>query len=88
MKAGLPHRFVMRMWGGVVLVAGVSAVLGYLLFNNASGGVTGFAHAFATGAAICMVADTMLPEAFQREEPLVGIVVALGFILGFGLSLL
>jgi ZIP family zinc transporter len=75
------------MWSGVVLVAGISAMLGYVLFNSGSDGVVGFGQAFATGAALCMVADTQLPEAFQRDEPLVGIVIALGFILGFSLSI-
>lgn len=86
-KAGVQNRLVVRMWSGVVLVAGISAMLGYVLFNSASDGVVGFGQAFATGAALCMVADTMLPEAFQRDEPLVGIVIALGFILGFSLSI-
>jgi len=86
-NAGLPEAFVRRLWIGVMLVAGTSAVVGYALFNNASAGVQGFGHAFATGAAMCMLAETILPEAFRRDEPLVGIVVALGFILGFGLSL-
>jgi ZIP family zinc transporter len=86
-KAGLPNGFVRRLWIGVMIVAGISAALGYALFNGASGGVQGFGHALATGAAVCMLANTILPEAFRRDEPLVGIVVALGFILGFGLSL-
>ena len=86
-RAGRSNRFILRMWTLVEIAAAVSAAAGYLVFNGASHGVVGFAHAFATGAAVCMLADTMLPEAFEREDPVVGIVIALGFILGFGLSL-
>src|SRR3989442_271502 len=87
-RAGRSDRFVLRMWTLVAIAAAVSAASGYLVFNGASHGVVGFAHAFATGAAVCMLADTMLPEVFEREDPAVGIVIAVGFILGFGLSLL
>jgi ZIP family zinc transporter len=87
-RAGRSPRFVLRTWTAVAVGAGISAALGYALFNGASDGVVGFGHAAMTGAALCMLADTMLPEAFGREDPMTGIVIALGFILGFGLSLL
>jgi ZIP family zinc transporter len=86
-RAGRSDRLIMRLWSVVVLVAGASAALTYLIFNGVSDGAVGAGHAFATGAAVCMLADTLLAGAFEREEPLMGVVIALGFILGFGLSL-
>jgi ZIP family zinc transporter len=86
--AGRSRRFVWRMWAAVVIAAGFSAALGYAVFNGGSDDVVGVGHAAATGAALVMLTDTMLPEAFVGDDPLGGIAIALGFVLGFGLSLL
>ena len=43
---------------------------------------------FAAGAILTMLADTMMPEAFQHGGKLVGLVTTLGFGLAFALSAL
>ena len=42
--------------------------------------------AFAGGALLVMLADTLMPEAFQLGGREAGLVTALGFAVGFGLS--
>jgi ZIP family zinc transporter len=44
--------------------------------------------AFAGGAILTMLADTMMPEAFEHAGPLVGVVTTFGFALAFALSAL
>ena len=44
--------------------------------------------AFAGGAILTMLADTMMPEAFEHGGKLVGLVTTLGFALAFALSTL
>ena len=39
--------------------------------------------AFAGGAMLTMLADTMMPEAFERGGKLVGLVATLGFAVAF-----
>jgi ZIP family zinc transporter len=39
--------------------------------------------AFAAGAILTMLADTMMPEAFQHGGKLVGVVTTLGFAIVF-----
>jgi zinc transporter ZupT len=53
------------MWVIVIAVAAVSAALGYLLLDPASGLTGAFAQGFAAGALLAMVTDTMLPEAYD-----------------------
>jgi ZIP family zinc transporter len=43
--------------------------------------------AFAGGAILTMLADTMMPEAFEHGGKLVGLVTTLGFGLAFALSM-
>ncbi|MCP3785010.1 hypothetical protein NLX85_16695 [Micromonospora sp. A3M-1-15] len=42
--------------------------------------------AIAAGAILTMVADTMIPEAFENGNLLSGLVTVAGFLLSFGLS--
>ena len=65
-----------------------SSLAGYGLFQNASPGVVAFVLAFAAGAILTMLADTMMPEAFEHGGKLVGVVTTLGFGLAFALTVL
>jgi len=60
--------------------------LGYLLLGGASPLVIAAIQAFAAGAIITMLADTMMPEAFEHGGNSVGVITALGFTLAFLLS--
>jgi ZIP family zinc transporter len=74
------------MWLLVVAVSAVSAALGYLLLDPSSGRVVGLVEAFAAGALLAMVADTMLPEAFEVEGVFTGSLVTAGFAVAITLS--
>ena len=45
-----------------------------------------FVLSFAAGAILTMLADTMMPEAFEHGGKLVGLFTTLGFALAFGIS--
>jgi ZIP family zinc transporter len=77
---------VFLLWGGVVLVSGAAALAGYGLFDSASPSVIAFVLAFAGGAILTMLADTMMPEAFEKGGRWVGVVTTLGFATAFAIS--
>jgi ZIP family zinc transporter len=85
--AGWPRQRVFGMWFAVVVVSGVSSLLGYQLLGDPSSGHSGaFAQGFAAGALLAMVADTMLPEAYEVERDFTGSLVAIGFAISLILS--
>ena len=45
-----------------------------------------FTLAFAAGAILAMLADTMMPEAFEHAGKAVALMTVLGFALGFAIS--
>ena len=45
-----------------------------------------FVLSFAAGAILTMLADTMMPEAFEHGGKLVGVFTTLGFALAFAIS--
>ena len=77
---------VLVLWCGVVLVSGAASVAGYGLFDDASPSVVAFVLAFAGGAILTMLADTMMPEAFEHGGKWVGVVTTLGFATAFAIS--
>jgi zinc transporter, ZIP family len=76
------------LWLLVALVSALSSLAGYALFDGASPDVLAFVLAFAGGAILTMLADTMMPEAFEQGGKLVGICTTLGFALAFAISTL
>ncbi len=79
---------VLTTWALVVVVSAISAALGYGLLDGASGNAIGLIQAFAGGAVLTMLVDTMIPEAFARGHRAVGLFTVLGFALAYLLSTL
>ena len=67
---------IIALWSAVAVVSAISAALGYALLGDASGDWVAFIQSFAAGAILTMLADTMIPEAFDAEgrSPLTGVV--------------
>jgi ZIP family zinc transporter len=87
-RSGWSGAQVLGLWTLVSVVSGTSALIGFAVFDNASSTLVAFVLAFAGGAILTMLADTMMPEAFEHAGPVVGVVTTFGFALAFGLSAL
>jgi ZIP family zinc transporter len=79
---------ILWLWIGIAVVSGLSSLAGYSLFQDASPDVNAFILTFAAGAILTMLANTMMPEAFEHGGKLVGIMVTLGFATAFTIHLL
>jgi zinc transporter, ZIP family len=79
---------ILGLWVAVTLVCGLASLLGYTVFDSAGPAALAFVLAFAAGAILTMLADTMMPEAFEHGGKLVGLLTTLGFGLAFALTLL
>ena len=86
-RAGWTTGRVYRLWAAVAIVSAVSAGLGFLLLDAAPVGLTATIQAFAAGAILTMLADTMMPEAFEDAGAAVGLATVLGYALGALLTL-
>jgi ZIP family zinc transporter len=84
--AGWPRRKVVLMWLAVVAVSAVAALIGYLALDPPGGRTGALIQAFAAGALLAMVADTLLPEAFEVEGVWTGLLVVVGFAVSIALS--
>jgi len=86
--AGWPQKRVVRMWLLVIIVSTLAAGAGYLLLGGDSGRTGAIVQAFAGGALLAMIADTLLPESYEVEGVLTGPLVVAGFALSIGLEAL
>ena len=84
--AGMRPIRILGLWLTVTVVSGVAAAAGYATLDGAAPNLIGFIQAFAAGAVLTMLADTMMPEAFENGGRVVGLVTVLGFALAFLLS--
>jgi ZIP family zinc transporter len=85
-QAGWAKRRILGLWVLVMAVSGLAALAGYVLLDTASPRLIAFVLAFAGGAILTMLADTMMPEAFEHGGKLVGVATTIGFGVAFAIS--
>ena len=86
-RAGRSARYVFGVWGGIALISGLAALVGYVALDGVSPAVLAVITAVAAGAILAMLADTMIPEAFEEAHVLTGLITALGFLTALAVHL-
>ena len=79
---------ILWMWIAIALISGLASLAGYGLFQDSSPATVAFVLAFAAGAILTMLADTMMPEAFEHGGKLVGVATTLGFAVAYAIHAL
>lgn len=81
---GLSLKRVYLMWGSITLVTGLGAALGAVIFPPDPAGAMYYVvvgiEALAAGAMLTMIAETMMPEAFELGGSVVGLSTLSGFL--------
>jgi ZIP family zinc transporter len=85
-RAGRSAAFVLGLWAAITAASGIAAAAGYVLFRHAAPQVLAATQAVAAGAILAMVADTMIPEAFETAHDFAGLITVVGFLTAFALS--
>lgn len=87
-ESGWKPRNVLGLWLLVMAVSGLSSALGFGVGGLLGNDMVAFIDAFAGGAILTMLADTMIPEAYENAGPEVGLLTTFGFGLAFAISAL
>jgi ZIP family zinc transporter len=85
-NAGRSALYIFGLWGGIAVASGIAALLGYVLIGGLGPAVVAATDAVAAGAILSMIADTMIPEAFEATHDYAGLVTVVGFLIAFSLS--
>jgi zinc transporter, ZIP family len=77
--AGWRRGKIALLWVIIAVVCALASVAGFSLFSRASDNWLSFIQAFAGGAILIMLANSMIPESYERGGKLAGLFTILGF---------
>ena len=73
-------RYVFGVWIGIALMISLAAGVAGLVLQGTGAAVRGSVEAFAAGAILAMVSETMIPEAFYGSPQFNGLLLVVGFV--------
>lgn len=85
-KAGRSRLYVFGLWTAITVISGLASLIGYAAFRGASNDFIAGITAVAAGAMLAMLADTMIPEAFDAARNWSGLITVVGFLVAFILT--
>jgi ZIP family zinc transporter len=85
-NSGRSKLFIFGTWCGIAVLCSLAAISGYSIFSQLSEHAISTTLAIAAGAVLCMLADTMIPEAFEKGHSAIGLITVIGFLVAFMLT--
>jgi zinc transporter, ZIP family len=82
-NAGRSRLYIFGIWSGIAVICGIASLVGYNVFRHFSGEVVAATTATAAGAILAMLADTMVPEAYESAHDFSGMITVIGFLTAF-----
>ena len=83
---GRSKKYILILWSIAVIVGTISTAIGFAVLSKASPFVISVAISFAAGAILVMLAESMIPEAFEEGGSKIGLAVMAGFTIAFVLG--
>ncbi len=83
---GRSRRFAIGIWCAAALVLALAVVVGRMALEGVDEKTLALLLAFAGGAVLASLADTLMPEAFEHGQPYNAFATAAGFFLSFVLA--
>jgi len=82
-KEGFSKRQIYLIWLSVSIIVIITTILSYLFLKNLNLNTLGIILSFASGAILAMLADSMIPEAYEEGGYLIGLLTICGFLTAF-----
>jgi zinc transporter, ZIP family len=83
---GRSKKYILMLWSIAVVIGTISTAIGFALLSKASPLVISVAISFAAGAILVMLAESMIPEAFEEGGSKIGLATMAGFTIAFVLG--
>jgi ZIP family zinc transporter len=87
-EQGRSQRFILGVWTICAVVLTLAVVVGAGPLSNTAPETLSLPLAFAAGAVLASLADTLMPEAYEQGGPTVALSTTAGFVLAYVLSTL
>jgi len=83
---GKSSKQIIVLWSIAVFISTISAVIGFKILSNTTPFIISIAISFAAGAILVMLAESMIPEAYEEGGIKIGIATMMGFVIAFVLG--
>ena len=83
---GRSKKYILVLWSVAVIIGTISTAIGFAVLSKASPFVISVAISFAAGAILVMLAESMIPEAFEEGGSKIGLATMAGFAIAFVLG--
>ena len=80
---GRSKKYIIGLWSISVIIGTISTAIGFAVLSKASPFVISVAISFAAGAILVMLAESMIPEAFEEGGSKIGLAAMAGFAIAF-----
>jgi ZIP family zinc transporter len=80
-SSGLSRRYIIILWSIAILIGTLATTIGYGILANTSPIIISISIAFAAGAILAMLGESMIPEAFKKEGFGKGMALLAGFLI-------
>jgi len=87
-KQGSSSLYIIGMWASLMIMTAVGAAYGNVFIADAAPHLHGLLEGMAAGAMLAMIAQTMLPEAYDHGGWLTGLMTVIGFLAAIWLGML
>ncbi|TDP03220.1 ZIP family metal transporter [Flavobacterium sp. 245] len=78
-KGNWSNKKIIMLWLFITLLCALASLAGYSIFGDASNEWLSFIQAFAGGAILMMLANSMIPEAYEHGHKSAGVYTVVGF---------
>jgi ZIP family zinc transporter len=85
-QAGRSRGYVFGVWAAIAAASAIASFIGYAVFSALPAEAVALTIAIAGGAILAMLADTMMPEAYEHAHDAAGLITVTGFLIAFLLS--
>ena len=83
---GRSIKYILVLWSIAVTIGTISTAIGFAVLSKASPFAISVVISFAAGAILVMLAESMIPEAFEEGGSKIGLAAMAGFVIAFVLG--
>ena len=65
-SSGLNKKYILALWSVAVVIGTIAAAIGYAILSKTNPTIISISIAFAAGAILVMLGESMIPEAFKK----------------------
>jgi ZIP family zinc transporter len=80
---GKSTKQILLLWSVVVVIGTISSAIGFSVLAKVSKDIVAIALSYASGAILVMLAESMMPEAFEEGGSKIGLATMAGFAIAF-----